>query len=64
MHCTVSSVEMSVCFNGQKVYITKILYFTKKALFWAAHGGHIPCMHLLLQSQKVDLNVQVNQLIF
>ena len=29
------------------------------ALFWAAHGGHIPCMQLLLQSEKIDLNSQV-----
>nr|CAH0101571.1 unnamed protein product [Daphnia galeata] len=28
------------------------------ALFWAAHGGHIPCMQLLLQSEKIDLNSQ------
>ncbi|XP_057370970.1 osteoclast-stimulating factor 1-like [Daphnia carinata] len=28
------------------------------ALFWAAHGGHIPCMNLLLQSPKIDLDVQ------
>ncbi len=29
------------------------------ALFWAAHGGHISCMQLLLQSEKIDLNAQV-----
>ncbi|XP_046652138.1 osteoclast-stimulating factor 1-like [Daphnia pulicaria] len=28
------------------------------ALFWAAHGGHISCMQLLLQSEKIDLNAQ------
>jgi len=30
------------------------------ALYWAAHGGHISCMVLLIQSPLIELNVQVN----